>query len=145
MTNGPYAATMTERRRHVRESESPRRGKAPWIALLAVVIVAAGVWAAILLLDRGPKTTILENGSIYIVGEGNATTDTFEVREAWHIDWSSEGPRFSFAITGDRDFGTIVDEEGEISGITNPVGTGRFALEITAEGPWEITIFPGVG
>jgi hypothetical protein len=137
---------MMERRRPVAAADSRRSKKLRWIGVAAVVaaIIAFG-WAAANPPQGGPHTTTLEDGSLLIVGEGNAVTDTFEVRPGWHIDWSSEGPRFSFAITGDRDFGTIIDEEGEIAGITNPVGSGRYALEITAEGPWEITIFPGRG
>lgn len=87
----------------------------------------------------GPARSVVAEFS----GVSDQTTNTFQVREGWQIHWETEGDRFAFAITGDLDFGTVIEEEGPGSGITSPVPSGSFRLEITAEGPWSVTIIQG--
>jgi hypothetical protein len=73
-------------------------------------------------------------------GTGDHETDSFEVEEGWEILWETSGTTFKFAITGDQDFGTVVDHEGEGGGSTSPVGSGTFRVLVTADGPWSIRI-----
>ena len=73
-------------------------------------------------------------------GDGDKTTQAFTVTEGWQIQWETSGTSFDFAITGDRDFGTVIEQDGPGSGITSPVGSGSFRLEITAEGRWSVHI-----
>ena len=115
-----------------------------WLAvgLAAIVIILLGYW----FLTRGPGVELLSpTGSTVtgFTGEGDMTTGTFQVRDGWAIHWESTGDRFAFAIRGDRDFGTVIDVDEPESGVTSPTGAGAFHLEITAAGPWSITIAQG--
>lgn len=83
-----------------------------------------------------PRTDVAE-----FSGDGNATTASFSVREPWQIHWETDGESFSYAIRGDRDLGTVIEQESPGSGVTSPVGSGTFHLEITAEGPWQVLIY----
>ena len=74
-------------------------------------------------------------------GSGDQETAEFTVQEGWEIRWETSGESFRFAITGDKDFGTVVDQQGEGGGVTNPAGQGAFRLFITAVGPWTVSIF----
>lgn len=82
-----------------------------------------------------PPTTILA-----IEGTGDEVSERFEVQEGWQIVWQTEGDAFAFAIRGDPDVGTVVDQTGPSSGVTSIAPTGRFHLEITATGPWSIEV-----
>lgn len=73
-------------------------------------------------------------------GTADETTDAFQVHEGWQLHWETTGEAFAFAITGDRNFGTVVRQEGPGSGITSPIGAGIFRLEIKAKGPWSVRI-----
>jgi hypothetical protein len=46
-------------------------------------------------------------------------------------------------MSGDRDLGTVVEQDEPGSGVTSPVGGGTFRLEIEAEGAWKIQIVQG--
>ena len=76
-------------------------------------------------------------------GSGDLKTDSFVVRKGWQIEWKTDGEKFAFAVKGDVDMGTVVDQATAGSGITSPVPSGMFSLEVTAKGPWEITILQG--
>jgi hypothetical protein len=78
-----------------------------------------------------------------ISGSGDLTSEPFEVREGWQVQWQTEGEAFTFAIRGDQDLGTIIDEQGPASGVTSPVPTGTFRIEVSAVGPWSIQVFQG--
>jgi hypothetical protein len=110
------------------------------VAVAALVLVAAG-YGLYYLFGRGtgeppPRTDVAE-----FSGDSDATTESFTVQEPWQIHWETEGESFSYAIEGDRDYGTIIEQEGPGSGVTSPVGSGTFHLEITADGPWHVQIF----
>lgn len=107
-----------------------------------IVLAAIGYW----FLTLGPGQTLVSPAGSTVAefsGEGDQTTDEFEVREGWAIHWENSGESFSFAITGDRDFGTVIDQSEPGSGVTSPVGAGAYRLEIAAEGPWAIRIVQG--
>jgi hypothetical protein len=93
----------------------------------------------------GPGRPGGEAGSVIadLSGSGNTQSPTFFARENWQIEWQTEGQAFSFAIHGDVDFGTVVTQDGPGSGISSPTATGDFFIEVTAEGPWSITVTQG--
>jgi hypothetical protein len=57
--------------------------------------------------------------------------------------WQTDGERFEFAVRGDQDLGTIVDETGSASGVTSLAPEGTFHIEVTAQGPWSIKVVQG--
>lgn len=85
--------------------------------------------------DPPPPTTVLE-----IEGTGDLISEAFEVSEGWQIVWQTDGESFEFALRGDQDVGTVVDQTGSSSGVTSIVPSGRFYLEINAKGPWSIKV-----
>jgi hypothetical protein len=112
------------------------------VALVGVAVVVGGYW----LLTQGPGRELVSPPGSTVAefrGTGDQTTDTFQVREGWQIQWGNSGPRFAFAITGDRDFGTVIDQHEPGSGVTSPVGGGAFQLVISAEGSWTIVVVQG--
>ena len=113
---------------------------ATWVSLFLVlaVMAAAGVYY---LFGRGDGTPTPRQDVAQFAGEGHSMTDSFAVHEPWQIHWENEGSTFSYAIKGERDYGTVIEQEGPGSGVTSPVGSGTFYLEIVAEGPWQVQIF----
>jgi hypothetical protein len=89
-------------------------------------------------LEPPPLETVLE-----LSGTGDQVSDPFDVSPGWQVSWQTAGERFALAITGDQDLGTVVDLPGPASGVTAPVSGGTFRLEVTAEGPWSITVVQG--
>ena len=73
-------------------------------------------------------------------GDGDQETKSFTVKEGWEIRWETTGASLQVAITGDRDFGTVVNQVGAGGGATYPVGSGTFRLVIKARGPWTIKV-----
>jgi hypothetical protein len=115
------------------------------ILLVVAVALVVGV-GGLLFFAQGPGQRILSPEGSTVAefsGDGDEITDEFQVREGWTIHWENSGVRFAFAITGDRDFGTVIEQDEPASGVTSPVGEGTFRLEIEAEGPWEIRIVQG--
>lgn len=106
------------------------------------VLAALGVGGYVLFgqLRGGPQESAAPGVIAQFDGDGDKTTNTFTVNEGWQIQWETTGSAFTFAITGDRDFGTVIEQDGPGSGITSPVGSGTYRLEITAEGPWAVDI-----
>lgn len=82
--------------------------------------------------------TVLE-----IYGVGDLVSQSFTVRNAWQVNWRTDGGSFAFAIRGDQDLGTVVDQPGPASGVISPVPLGTFHIEVTAEGPWSIIVVEG--
>jgi hypothetical protein len=78
-------------------------------------------------------------------GESDATGGEFEVRPGWQIVWQTDGERFAFAVRGEQDLGTIVDQTGPSSGVTSVAAAGTFNIEVTAKGPWSIKVVQGQG
>jgi hypothetical protein len=125
---------------------SPSRRPARVVLLLLLVIGAVLLPAAYWLMAQGPGTRLTSPPGSTVAefsGTGDEVTDTFQVREGWDIHWQNGGDRFAFAISGDRDFGTVIDQREPGSGITSPVGGGTFRLEITADGDWSVEIRQG--
>jgi hypothetical protein len=120
----------------------PRR-RGLWIAIVLIAIAALAL-AAWWYFNRGPGQAS-PAGSVVLEanGDGNQATDSFNVRPGWRIDWENQGDQFSFAIRGDRDFGTVVEQQEPGSGITSPTGGGNYSIEVTSNGPWSLTVFQG--
>lgn len=106
--------------------------------ILVLIAVAIGLWY---LLGRGTAEPPARTDVAEFSGTASGTTDSFSVREPWQIHWETQGESFSYAIRGDVDIGTVIEQEGPGSGVTSPMGSGTFHLEITADGPWQIRIF----
>ena len=87
-----------------------------------------------------PPGTILD-----VSGSGDKVSSTFEVRPGWQVIWQSDGAHFAFAVRGDQDLGTVVDQSGPSSGAVAPPGSGSFHIEVTAKGPWSIKVLQGQG
>ena len=117
-----------------------------WPTPVALLVGLLALAAVAYVLAEGPGQSLLSpTGSTVaeLSGDGDQTSDAFDVREGWSIHWENRGDRFAFAITGDRDFGTVVEQDESGTGVTSPAGGGRYRLEIQAEGPWEIRIVQG--
>lgn len=111
-------------------------------AVIIVMVLAAGAYW---MFTNGPGRQLLSPPGSTVAsfsGDRPQTTPSFSVRAGWGIHWESTGP-FSFAIRGDRDFGTVISTDGPGSGITSPTGEGTYFLEVDAAGPWTITISQG--
>jgi hypothetical protein len=121
-------------------------GTRRWILLAviaAVLLIAAGGYWFFSMGSGDGVTSPPGSEVISFSGDGDQTTESFEVRQGWQIQWQHDR-KFAMAIRGDRDFGTVIDEKGKAgSGVTSPVGAGTFYLEITANGPWQVTIIQG--
>ena len=126
-------------------SASPAPADRRWLVVSVIVLIAAVAGLSLYLSGgtHAPATDPTRAVSTEFRGHGDETTDTFEVDRGWRILWETTGRAFQFAITGDRDFGTVIDRDGPGSGVTSPVGAGTFRLEITARGPWSIQIIQG--
>jgi hypothetical protein len=127
------------RRGWIRGGGSPR----VWLAAVLGVIVLAVAGAIIVmsLSDRrggDPGSLILEMN-----GLANETSDTFFARAGWSIEWENTGEYFSYTIHGDVEFGQVITQDGPGNGITSPVPTGNFFIEVAAEGPWSIKVLQG--
>jgi hypothetical protein len=124
-----------------RSSRSLRTGLA---ALAVGVIVVGAVGLAVsLLLGQGrvgsePGSTLVE-----MHGDGNAVSERFDARPGWSIAWENSGQYFSYTIHGDVEFGQVITQNGPGSGVTTPVPSGNFFIEVVAQGPWSITVTQG--
>lgn len=78
-------------------------------------------------------------------GDGDQRTEPFDVLVGWQIQWQTQGDRLAIAVRGDRDVGTVLEIDGPASGVTSPPVGGNYRLEITADGPWSITVIQGTG
>ena len=111
------------------------------IGLLVLAVVGLGSYY---FLTRGTaSSTPARTDVASFSGDGDEVTESFLVTEPWQIHWETEGEIFTFAIGGDRDYGVVIEQDGPGSGVTSPVGSGTFHLEVNAEGPWRVQIFQG--
>lgn len=125
-----------------RERSPDRRVRSIILLLLLVAVGAAVYW----LVFHGPGQALISpagSAVIELSGDGDQVTDEFRVREGWSIHWENVGDEFAFAITGERDFGVVVEQTEPGSGVTSPVGGGTYRLEVQADGPWTIRIVQG--
>jgi hypothetical protein len=114
-----------------------------WIGgsvLLAVLVIVLGYWFLL-----GPGRLGGEAGStlVEVSGDGNKVTRHFYARKGWQIYWENTGQYFSYTIHGDTEFGQVITQNGPGNGITSPVPTGTFFIEVVAQGPWLIKVIQG--
>lgn len=127
-------------------TELKREGRRWWATgIVIAVVVVLGIGGYLLFRPSSggrpaPTTKDTRTTVASFSGTGDKTTPTFKVREGWQIQWKNTGKSFSFAITGDRDFGTVINQKKPGSGVTSPVGSGKFRLNIKAVGGWSIQI-----
>lgn len=128
------------------EPVAAKRNRRRWlivaVLIVAILLVALGYW----LFTEGPGARLLSpprSSVTEFAGEGDQITSSFRVRQGWQIRWESSGARFALTIRGDRNFGTVVNEDEPASGVTSPPAPGTFHLEVSAEGPWTITVLQG--
>ena len=132
----PQSPSATE---SARDAKRPRRGR---IAVGVIVLAVVGVLVYVLLKPDGDKTSRPPARSVVasFSGRANESTKAFKVRKGWRIEWSHTGKKFAFAIHGDHDFGTVIDQKKPGSGVSSPAVSGTYSLEVTANGPWRIQI-----
>lgn len=123
-----------------------RRGRNWPLLIVSILVIVAVAVGAYWFVTQGPGQRIVSPPGSDISsfsGDGDQTTSSFTVRGQWQIHWENEGNSFTFAIDGDEDLGTIIDQEEPGSGVTNVVAAGTFHLVVTADGPWSIRITQG--
>lgn len=108
--------------------------------VILAVTAAVGYW-----LLAGPGRLGGDSGSTLVAlsGDGNKISGPFDARRGWQIEWENSGQYFSFTIHGDVEFGQVITQNGPGSGITSPVPTGHFFIEVVAQGPWSIKVTQG--
>ena len=80
-----------------------------------------------------------------IEGTTHDVTDSFKAKPGWQIQWQIEGEAIAIAVSGDPNLGLVIDQKGPASGVTSPPQGGTFRLQVTADGPWSITVIQGTG
>ena len=124
-----------------------RVGIPRWVASIVLVIAVLVSFVGVYwFFTQGPGVQLISPAGSTVAaysGDGDQTTPAFKVRDGWGIQWESTGEHFAFAIKGDRDFGKVIDISEPGSGVTSPTGAGSFRLEVTAKGPWTISITQG--
>jgi hypothetical protein len=116
------------------------------LAAVTVAILMVVTLGAYWFVTQGPGQQLLSPRGTEVSdfsGTKDQTTAEFTVRGQWQVHWQTEADSFKFAIRGDRDLGTIVDETEPGSGVTNVVAAGTFHLDVSADGPWSIRITQG--
>jgi hypothetical protein len=126
-----------------RPSSSPGAIPRSWLIAILVVVAAAALGVILAIAMAPPRggpsgSTILE-----MSGNGNKTSDPFYARPGWSVNWENSGKYFSYTIHGDVEFGQVVTQNGPGNGITSPVPTGNFFIEVVAQGPWSLRVIQG--
>ena len=136
---------MSEPDKRPRPAALPARFTRPVVLVVSASAVVLAILAAWLVWQsqQPPAGGDTRRTVAEFNGNGDLTTSPFSVSPGWQIHWQTEGPRFAFAIRGDYDFGTVISQDDAGSGVTTPVPTGSFYLEISAEGPWSVTVLLG--
>jgi len=107
-------------------------------ALIVAIVVAVAALSLVPRSGGDPGSAILE-----MSGQGNKTSERFLARQGWSIEWENTGPYFSYTIHGDVEFGQVITQNGPGNGITSPVPTGKFFIEVVAGGPWSLKVIQG--
>lgn len=114
------------------------------LAAIALIILAVTAAVVYWYMNNGPGQASPAGSTVLqLEGAGNQSTEPFTVRPGWRIDWQNTGDQFLMAITGDRDFGTVVEQQEPGSGVTSPTGGGTYRIDVTAVGEWSITVVQG--
>jgi hypothetical protein len=110
-------------------------------AVLVLAFVAGFAWFFLVGPGRpgGPSFGVI----VEMSGDGNKVGPRFFARRGWEIDWENTGPYFSYTIHGEVEFGQVITQNEPGNGITNPVPTGNFFIEVVAQGPWTIQVIQG--
>jgi hypothetical protein len=126
-----------------REPAHVRRSRLVWI--MSSVLVAAAVIGVAAFFLVGPGRPGGPPGAVVVQmsGDGNKVGARFYARRGWQIDWENTGSYFSYTIHGDKEFGQVITQNGPGNGITTPVPTGNFFIEVVAQGPWSIAVIQG--
>jgi hypothetical protein len=125
--------------------EPTATGSRPWLwvafALVFAIVVLAGIWFLILGPGRqgGPAGSVL----VELSGNGDTTSVEFFARHGWQIQWETEAESFQLSIHGDPEIGPAIDQEGPGSGVTSPVPSGTFRLEVKSDGSWSLNVVQG--
>jgi hypothetical protein len=114
-----------------------------WLVVGVLVLAVVGLGSYYFLARGTAPSAPARTDVVSFSGDGDDVTESFSVTEPWQIHWETEGPAFTFAIAGDRDYGVVIEQDGPGSGVTSPVGSGTFHLEVTADGPWRVQVFQG--
>jgi len=114
-----------------------------WLVIGALVLAVVGLGSYYFLTRGTVPNAPARTDVVSFSGTGDDVTESFSVTEPWQIHWETDGETFSFAIDGDRDYGVVIEQDGPGSGVTSPVGSGTFYIEVMAEGPWRVQIFQG--
>jgi hypothetical protein len=112
------------------------------IFIVLVAVAAGAYW----FFTTGPGNRVVSPPGAQVSefnGNGDQATTSFVVRGQWQIHWENTGNHFSFAVEGDRDLGTIIDQDGPGSGVTAVVANGEYHLVISAAGDWKVRITQG--
>jgi hypothetical protein len=76
---------------------------------------------------------------------GNKRSAQFDVLVGWQIQWETQSDHIVVELTRAKPLGKVIDEDGPASGVTSPPQGGTFRLQVTADGPWSITVIQGTG
>jgi hypothetical protein len=90
--------------------------------------------------EVSPLPTLLTFG-----GSANQVSEPFDAMPGWQIQWQTDGGQFSFAVTGDQNLGTVIDQPGPASGLISIAPGGTFRVSVNAKGPWRIVVSQGRG
>lgn len=113
------------------------------VSVVVLVVVSVGTYWFV---TQGPGQRLISPQGADVgefSGDTDQTTKEFTVRGQWQVHWENKGDKFKFAIRGERDLGTVVEQREPGSGVTNVVAAGTFYLEVNADGPWTVTITQG--
>jgi hypothetical protein len=78
-------------------------------------------------------------------GTGKKRSAQFDVLVGWQIQWETQADHIVVEATGAKPLGKVIDEDGPASGVTSPPVGGTYRLQVTADGPWSITVIQGTG
>jgi hypothetical protein len=127
-----------------RQDASRRRG-VPMVWVVGAILIALVLVGISFIAVFHPGRVGGEPGSsvVEMSGDGNKVSTHFDARSGWSIQWQNTGTYFSYTIHGDTEFGQVITQNGPGNGITSPVPTGNFFIEVVAQGPWTITVIQG--
>ena len=88
----------------------------------------------------GPTSTHVPGLLLDISGDGDAVSEEFSVSRGWRIQWQIDGPSIVLTLRDADGTTKILEQPGPAVGVTQPIPSGTFTLEINAEGPWTLRV-----